>query len=428
MERAVAGGRMLARHEGRVVLLRGAIPGERVRARPDREQKGVWFAEVVDVLTPSPDRRDAGPDPACGGMAYAHITPARQRQLKAEIVADTFARIGATRIPPPAVHASAGGGYRMRVRLHVRGGRLGSFREGTHEVCDLRTTGQVLDATLDVVDALAACLKGHGVDRLEAVEITENLDASQRVVHLECGPGEVMSAAVLSAAGAIAGVTGVSAARAWQPRLLAASGVPWVEDPVASFTGQATPAPDAGTSGGATATLRRHARAFFQANRHLAGTLTRAVLARIAGAPVVDLYAGVGLFALAAATTGFAPVVAVEGDAVSGADLDTNAGAFAPRVRVIRSPVEAFLARARRPEAGTLIVDPPRTGISREAMEGILTVRSPRIVYVSCDVATMARDARRLMDAGYEMGELEAFDLFPGTAHVEALASFDRRA
>ncbi len=423
VERAVAGGRMLARHEGRVVLVRGAVPGERVRARLEREQKGVWFAEVVAVTRASADRRDPGPDPACGGMAYAHVAPARQRQLKADIVADAFARIARIPVAAPVVHASPEHGYRMRVRLHVREGRLGSFREGTHEVCDVRPTGQVLPATVEVVEALQLCLRAQGVARLEAVEIAENLDASQRVVHLDCGHDEVVSAALLAAVGGLPGITGVSVARAWAPRLLAASGVPWVDDPVTAFLG--------GAVGGAAAAsgeprLRRHARAFFQANRYLTPSLVERVLARLGDGPVVDLYAGVGLFAVAAAARGRAPVVAVEGDAVSCADLEANAGAFAGGVRVVHAPVEVFLSRGRGAEAGTLIVDPPRTGISREAMDGILAARAPRIVYVSCDVATMARDAGRLVEAGYGLGDVEAFDLFPNTAHVEALATFDR--
>lgn len=423
IERPVAGGRMLARHDGQVVLVAGAIPGERVRARLTRQQKGVWFADVAEVLRPSDARRDPGPDPGCGGMTYAHITPDRQHRLKAEVVVDAFQRIARLPIALPLVHAGAERGYRMRVRLHVRDGRLGSFREGTHEVCDVAASGQVLDETLAVIEALAGCLRAHGVTRIEALEIAENLDATARVVHVEQARGETLPAAVLSAFAGCAGVTGVSCAEAWSPRLTAVSGVPWVEDPLSAFTGLDA----ASTGSGATpARVRRHARSFFQANRFLTPTLVQRVLARIDGGPVVDLYAGVGLFALSALGAGHDGVVAVEGDSVSATDLDANASAFGSSVRAVHEPVESFLGRMGRQPDATLIVDPPRTGISREAMDGVLASGARRIVYVSCDVATLARDARRLVDAGYRMGEVEAFDLFPNTGHVEVLTSFDR--
>jgi 23S rRNA (uracil1939-C5)-methyltransferase len=100
--------------------------------------------------------------------------------------------------------------------------------------------------------------------------------------------------------------------------------------------------------------------------------------------------------------------------------------AYAGELQVVVASVEDYLLR-RHPRAETVIVDPPRTGMSREAMQSIVAIRAERIVYVSCDPATMARDARRLLDAGYEVKSLEAFDLFPNTPHVETVGVFDRR-
>ena len=136
VERPVAGGRMLARHAGQIVLLFGAIPGEQVRARVERRGKGVIFAEATDVLSPSPDRRPAH-DWHCGGNVFAHIAYPRQLQLKGEIIQDALGRIG--RVPlaePPAVIGSEEHGYRMRARLHAQGSRLGFYREGSHDLCD----------------------------------------------------------------------------------------------------------------------------------------------------------------------------------------------------------------------------------------------------------------------------------------------------
>src|SRR4029077_657924 len=118
---------------------------------------------------------------------------------------------------------------------------------------------------------------------------------------------------------------------------------------------------------------------------------------------------------------------AVEGDRVSGADLRDNARPHAPRLDAQVTSVEAFLAaRANRP--ATLVLDPPRAGLSKEAAESLVRISPGRIVYVSCDPPTLARDARRLLDAGYTLDTLRAFDFFPNTPHVESLAVFLRRA
>jgi 23S rRNA (uracil1939-C5)-methyltransferase len=103
-----------------------------------------------------------------------------------------------------------------------------------------------------------------------------------------------------------------------------------------------------------------------------------------------------------------------------------NAAPFATRLRVVRTSVEAFLARGFRQAPANLIIDPPRTGLSKEAGEGIARSGAGRIVYVSCDAPTMARDARRLLDAGYRIVSLRGFDLFPNTPHVETLGVFER--
>ena len=156
----------------------------------------------------------------------------------------------------------------------------------------------------------------------------------------------------------------------------------------------------------------------------------RHVASLVPDAPIVDLYAGVGLFGLSLAAAGAPSVIVVEGDPVSGSDLKANAEPFADRVRVECRSVEQFLALVRdRNEdlsGATMIVDPPRTGMTKEALAGVIGLRPARMVYVSCDVATFARDTRTLIDAGYELEGLTGVDLFPNTAHVESVALFTR--
>jgi 23S rRNA (uracil1939-C5)-methyltransferase len=144
--------------------------------------------------------------------------------------------------------------------------------------------------------------------------------------------------------------------------------------------------------------------------------------------PAIDLYAGVGLFGLSLAAAGWDAVTAVEGDPIAGADLVRNAAPFGVRVTTLRRSVEAHVGSAKpRDVAGaTVIVDPPRTGISKDAIAHLIRLQPPRIVYISCDVATLARDTRLLHDAGYGLGHLSGIDLFPNTAHVETVAVLDR--
>ena len=183
---------------------------------------------------------------------------------------------------------------------------------------------------------------------------------------------------------------------------------------------------DALSVDGRAFTLRRHIQSFFQGNRFLLGPLVAKVMTHVpAGAEVVDFYAGVGLFAIAAAEARGARVIAVEGDRAAARDLDANARGSGGAVEVVHQPVESF-ARRRDRDPDVVIIDPPRTGMSREAFDRVIALRGSAIIYVSCDVATLARDARRLADAGYRLSELDAFDLFPNTPHVEMVVKFVR--
>jgi 23S rRNA (uracil1939-C5)-methyltransferase len=404
---------MIARaDDGRVVLVAGAIPGERVSAAIERVGKGVVFARTTAVLDPSPDRSEPGPDPTCGGRSYAHIAYARQLAIKSQVIADGFQRIGRISAPPVAVAGSPDAGYRMRAKLHVRGRRIGFFREGTHDVCDARATGQLLPATCDALERLAAGLGSLGIAGPAELDLSENVDASERAVHLTATADSATPP--LAALGATPGLTGLSTVGRAGP--VALGGSPYVVDRI-RMNGDSGP----------TLALRRHVLAFFQGNRFLLEPLVSHVSRFVdPGSRVVDLYAGAGLFSLAAAARG-ARVVGVEGDRVAAADLAVNAQALGGSLEAVHQPVEVFLAsRPVPPLPDMVIVDPPRTGMSREAIEGAIAVGPPRMLYVSCDVATLARDARRLVDAGYRIGRADAFDLFPITPHVETVVEFVR--
>ncbi len=396
IEKPAAGGRMIARHDGQIVLVRGAIPGERVTARVERVGKGVLYAAATEIEDASPDRRPVEGDPECGGCLYAHIRYERQLAIKSDVIADAFARIGKLTLPGRvAVAPSPEEGYRMRARLHVRGQRWGFFREGTHDLCDARATKQLLPSTADTLDRVAAGLRSVGIDARE-IELSENVDASNRAVCVEAA----------------------SAIDASSARRLAET------DGLTGFGPDATVVETLHV-GGVEVALRRSVLAFFQGNRYLLEALVAHVVEQVPhGASLVDLYAGAGVFAVAAAAARQARVRAVEGDRVSGADLAANAAAY-DAVEPLRQPVETFVA-GRPAVPDVLVLDPPRTGLSREALDGVVRLRAPNVVYVSCDVATLARDSRKLVDAGYRLDRADAFDLFPNTPHVETVVVFER--
>ena len=416
VERPVAGGAMLARHDGRVVLVHGAIPGERVRARVDRERRDVIHATVIDVLEPGPDRRSVMGDPACGGQVYRHIAYERQRQLKSEVITDTLGRIAHVRgLDAIPVAASAERGYRMRARLHVGRSGLGFLREGTHTVCDSAETAQLLPETDQVVAEVGHRLLHANERAVLHVEIAENIDADQRVLHLCLRQGRPSK--TVAAWTADCALTGVTCSTRGKRQVEAVSGSPTVSDRVAKLTGDA---------GAGERLLQRQARAFFQGNRYLLPTLVSAVCRRVVAGPVVDLYAGVGLFAVALASRGVETITAVERDADAHADLKANTVGLQPNLVVVGASVEDFLSGRSDPIAGTVIVDPPRTGLSKTVIDRLSERSASPVVYVACDVATFARDVRRFCDAGYVVEGIEAFDMFPNTAHVELLATLRR--
>jgi 23S rRNA (uracil1939-C5)-methyltransferase len=406
IDKPVAGGRMLARHEGQIVFVAGAIPGERVRVRIERVAKHMAFAHTVEVLDQSPDRRALDADWTCGGSFYTHVKYTRQLQLKSEVIADAFARIAKMPLPSPVpVLASQEEGYRMRARLHVEHERFGFFREGTHELCDAGPTRQLLPETIAVLQRLQRVLRET---RVTSCELSENILATERTILLEMAPGATAPTHV----DPIDGISGLLFVDYQRGPLTVSYGSPYVTDRMSASAGAVS--------------LTRHVESFFQGNRYVLPELVSRVIAQVPHGTVTDLYAGVGLFAVPLAADGHRQIVAVEGDRSSARDLDANAAPYGKALHVRHLSVESYLQRRDVQAPDTLIIDPPRAGMSKEAMSGILGLKVPRVVYVSCDPATLARDVKRFAEVGYRVGHIEAFDLFPNSAHVETMAVLTR--
>lgn len=406
IDRPAVGGRMIARHDGAVVLVAGAIPGERVVARVERVQRRTIFARAVEVLEASPDRVVADEGLACGGHVLAHVSAPRQAALKAEMIADAFRRLGRLDVGTVPVASAPADGYRTRARVHVRRGRWGFFEEGSHALCDITRSRQLTSESALVLDRLCAAVAAEPQVTAE-VEWAESIDGARRVAHVA-----VTSATPSLTLLPVEGLDGASSSDV-RGRSRQAWGEPFVIDRLAL-----------GGDAAASLDVRHHVRAFFQGNRYLLQQLVDDATARVDATDVADLYAGVGVFSLMLAAQGCA-VDAVEGDDWAAGDLQANA-APTGRVRVHHRPVEQFVQRTRLNDFGTIVVDPPRTGLSPVVSTALIGARVPRVVYVSCDPATLARDARLFVDGGYTVANVRAFDLFPRTAHVETVLTLTR--
>jgi len=418
-EKPVAGGRMLARLDGRIILVSGAIPGEPVRARIEKVEKSLAFAEAVEILELHPTRRPVTGDPRCGGASYAHIAYADQIRFKADVIRDALKRLARIDAPESlAVAASAEQGYRMRSRLHWRDGVMGFFLEGTHRVCDAAPSGQLLPETLAALGRVAERIRAAELEGEADLDVSENITADSRVVHINLSDRSHFKQ--LEQLSAVAGVSGLSWSDPTMKGDVQVYGSPYVVDRMT--VGQVADGP-----ANPPVELRRHVQAFFQANRFLLERLVGTVVGACLAGPVLDLYAGVGLFGVTLAATGRHRVTAVEGQPASASDLGANAEPYRASIGVYQMSVEDFIAKHRDEHVGdTLVLDPPRSGMSKEAFSGVLSVRASRIVFVSCDVATFARDLGRFVQTGYHLSSIEGFDLFPNTPHVEAVAVLER--
>jgi len=382
------GGHCVARHEGRVVFVRHALPGEQVRARVTEDSGGSYCrADAVAVLRPAPERVEP-PCPyarpgRCGGCDWQHADPAYQRELKAAVVREQLARLGGRPDVAVEVEEVPGGalGWRTRVRFAVRpDGVVGLHRHRSGEV-------EPIERCLIAAPQVSAA----GVQRrrwpaAEAVTVTAGAGRSPVVVATPRRRGRARSTASATASRGPA-VVEVAAGRRWR------------------------------VSGGG----------FWQVHPAAADTLVEAVLGMLAPRPgeqAVDLYAGVGLFAGALAPQ-LASVTAVEGDRRAARDAAHNLADLSG-VRVLAGDVQAVLAApdvAALPGRTDLVVlDPPRSGAGRQVVE-LIAARAPRAVaYVACDPAALARDVATFASLGYRLRALRAFDLFPMTAHVECVA------
>ena len=377
--------------DGRAVFVPFSVPGDVVRVRILESKKRYARARIEAILEASPDRSTPPCSyfGECGGCSWQHIAYGAQLDAKREIVVQALRRIGGLRAPEDIrVHASPSSyGYRGRARLvTAEAGALGYRRRASHSVV-------AIDECPVLVPALQAAL-GHSRPQGEAGTEVELFAESE----------------------------GASAASAPVRRAELREGSRWVGDASALQLGDDS--------------LRISAGVFAQANALLRPTLAEAVqraategLDAEAGV-ALELYAGAGFFTVGLGRA-FASVKAIESGRGASADLAHNVATLGlGAVRVIAEPVEAALERSAEPTPTVIVLDPPRTGLPRTVAAVLGAIGAQRIVYLSCDPATLSRDLASIaeVEPSYRMTRVEIFDLFPQTPHIETLVVLERSA
>jgi 23S rRNA (uracil1939-C5)-methyltransferase len=428
------GGEALGRDEsGRVIFVPYGIAGEEVRVEVVQKKKGFARAKLLEVISPSPARvtprcphfgprsilnahsksfdahshplparAEGGPGEVrvrgCGGCQWQHIDYAAQLEFKRQIVREQFARIG--KLPEAfisEVRAGKAWNYRNHMRFALDGdGRLSLQALESHDLVPLREC-HILDAALV---SIFNALELEGAD-FDAVTLRAGENTGDRLIVFEAAdatPPEIETDEPVSIAFQV-GATVVTLI-----------GKEAIEERVRGRQFRISP------------------RSFFQVNMPMAEVLLDLVEEFLAPRPddiLLDAYGGVGLFGLSLADR-VAGVIEIEQGVDALEDARHNARELhADRTEFHSGRVEDILPKLESP-ISLAVVDPPRTGMAKQAVDALVSQAPRLIAYVSCDPATLARDARRLVDGGYRVTNIQPVDLFPQTYHIECVARFEK--
>ena len=415
IEKPIYGGAFLARVEGKAVFVPLALPGEQARVRIVEDKRGYATAEVAEIVEAAPERvapacRHFG---MCGGCQYQHADYAAQLAFKQAILRETLERGGVRAPEEMSVLAAEPWAYRNRIRLAVNaGGNVGYRGRRSHEVIEIAECPIAATVLVEAALGAAGHFKKFGqMSRPVELSLFSNPASDSLLASVfTAGTAQVPLTdyfdALMQEVRPIRGVELVELHRGQQPRRVAQAGAASLTYRAAGFD------------------YRVDHGAFFQVNRWLVDKLVECVTGGYGGKLAWDLFAGVGLFARRLSCS-FGRVVAVESAPAAMAALEQNlAGTNASAVKA--SAIE-FLRKARmgvRPDL--IVVDPPRTGLGAETTALLGQIAAPAMVYVSCDPATLARDLRALIAAGYAIDQMILADLFPQTFHLETVVRLRR--
>ena len=378
IEKIAHGGHFIARHEGAVIFVRHAIPDEVCTIEITSVGTSFNRADVISVESTSSDRVSApcryAHRQGCGGCDFQHIRPARQRELKSDVITEQFARIAKMEISVEVEEVSAPLGWRTRcAAVTTKAGALGFYQSRSHSIVP------VDDCRILVPEMKFAELSARGAKADQRIEISLS-NTGERTI---------------------------------------ASANTREETPVRTSDG-----PDVAHYEIAGRVLEVSQKSFWQSHKDAPRVLTEVVkeFAQVLpGDHVLDLYGGVGLFTAALLTEvgSEGTINLVEGSKSATADARRN---FAqdPNVSVHTGDVAKILPRFS--QANVIVLDPPREGAGKEVIAECARLLPRTIVYVACDPAALARDVSYLREYGYALQQLRSFDLFPMTHHIECVA------
>ena len=425
-----------ARGPGKAVFVPFVLDGEKIQAELTEQKSSFARAKAEAILDPSPHR--VQPEcpyfASCGGCQYQHASYEHQLEIKKEILRENLRRIAKLELPCEIkLHPSPPWNYRNRARLQVRTKPefvAGYFKLASHDVIAVEEcpiSSQLINRGIAALWQSGRA--GQVPEGVREVEFFANADDTHLLAELWCA-AEARRATVREWAAnllaTMAEIAGVVAFRAHQPGERAAIQQEiFLSDGEKSLTYQTQ-----------LAAYRVSAGAFFQTNRHLTGELVRLVTQGRKGDLALDLYAGVGLFSTVLARD-FHHVVSVEPSHPAATDLRYN---LPVNGEVVEATTEQYLSRPEdRQRAGKeasvahtvqkadlVVVDPPRSGLGERVARALANLGAPRLTYVSCDPATLARDLVPLLAAGYQVEQAHLVDLFPHTHHLESVLQFVR--
>jgi 23S rRNA (uracil1939-C5)-methyltransferase len=390
------GGDAVARHDGKVVFVPYAIPGEQILVELVEEKGAYSRAWPIEVIKPSPDRiKPLCPHfGTCGGCQWQHISYERQLTLREEILASQLARIG--HLPNVVTRSTLAAEqpwyYRNNAQVHLdEEGRLGLFSATDRQVLPIGECHIMHPLVWDMWSALEVDFPG-----LETVTLRASTTSEEQLVILETARDELPEVDVDLPVSCV---------------LLLGDGTPvtYVGSPhITEVVG--------GTS------LRVSATSFFQVNTAQTERLLSTVIQYAdprGDELLLDLYCGVGTLGLNLADR-VDKVVGIDSSEAAIGDAIFNSQGM-PKVRFLQGDVEELVATVEE-EVDLVLLDPPRRGVSKEALAAVIDKAPARVIYVSCDPATLARDVGRMVQAGYELAEVQPVDMSPQTYHVEAVA------
>jgi 23S rRNA (uracil1939-C5)-methyltransferase len=397
LEDMAHGGDAVGRHQGKVVFVPFGIPGESVRVAVTRDRKRFAHARLLEVLSPSPQRVNP-PCPyfgTCGGCQWQHISYETQLEYKRSIVRAQLQRIAGvndTTVKPP-IGMSQPWHYRNHVQFSVsHDGQLGFLAAGSHRAVPIEK-----------------CLVMHPLleEMYEALDV-EMSDLSRLTLRAGIGTGDQMLIFEMEA-GQLPELEveiPVSCVALWPDgTAITLVGNGHIEERLDSNTFRVSP------------------RSFFQVNTQQTEGLITVVSAYLDSGPddvLIDTYCGVGVFGVALAAQ-VAQVIGIEDNPASIADAKVNATDHT-NITFIEGTAETVLPTLKGLAAPLVVLDPPRTGLANEALSAVVDLAPKRIVYVSCDPATLARDVGKFVASGYDLHVVQPIDMFPQTYHIECIA------